>query len=64
MLSYWIESTQKTKENFKSLEENQEADICIIGGGITGLSIAYYLSKTNLKTVVLEKTHLCEHTTR
>lgn len=64
MASYWIESTQNTKESFKSLEENQEADVCIIGGGITGLSIAYYLSKTNLKTVVLEKAHLCEHTTR
>lgn len=64
MNSYWIDSVKEDREKFKSLEENKTADVCIIGGGITGLSTAYYLSKTNLKVVVLEKFRLCEHTTR
>src|SRR5574344_1363157 len=32
-----------------------EYDVCIIGSGITGASIAFELSKYDLKTVVLEK---------
>ena len=64
MKSYWIDSITKEKKNFSSLEENEEADVCIIGGGLTGLTTAYYLSKTNLKVVLLEKYKLCEHTSR
>lgn len=64
MSSYWIDSTKETKKEFPKLETNQKADVCIIGGGITGLTTAYYLSKTNLKVILLEKSKLCEHTTR
>ena len=62
MNSYWIESVKSEKEEFPKLEKNEKADVCIIGGGLTGITTAYYLSKTNLKVVVLEKYRICEHT--
>lgn len=62
--SYWIDSVKKNKKEFSKLSEDLTTDVCIIGGGITGLTTAYYLSKTSLKTVVLEKYKICEHTTR
>jgi len=34
---------------------NKEYDVVIIGAGIIGLFIAYYLSKTNVRTLVIEK---------
>ena len=54
MLSYWIDSAKESKKTFPKLEENIQADVCIIGGGLTGLTTAYYLSKTNLKVALLE----------
>lgn len=33
----------------------EECDVAIIGGGLTGLSAAYYLSKEGKKVIVLEK---------
>ena len=62
MNSYWIESVKSEKEKFAKLEKNEKADVCIIGGGLTGITTAYYLSKTNLKVVLLEKYRICEHT--
>ena len=62
MNSYWIESVKSEKEEFPKLEKDTKADVCIIGGGLTGITTAYYLSKTNLKVVVLEKYIICEHT--
>lgn len=60
--SYWIESTKNIRKDFPKLENDKQADVCIIGGGITGITTAYYLSKTNLKVVLLEKSKICEHT--
>ncbi|MCI9177017.1 MAG: FAD-binding oxidoreductase [Clostridia bacterium] len=64
MLSYWIESSKQKKETFPKLEKNKEVDVCIIGGGLTGITTAYYLSKTNLKVALLEKSKICYHTSR
>ena len=64
MESYWLESVKQKKKIFPGLEENKKADVCIIGGGLTGLSTAYYLSKTNLKVILLEKDELCNYTSR
>ena len=60
MKSYWINSVKK--EEFESLHNDKKVDVCIIGGGLTGLTTAYYLSKTNFNVALLEKTKLCEHT--
>ena len=36
----------------------RSVDIAIIGGGVIGCSIAYELSKENVKCIVFEKTRL------
>ncbi len=64
MSSYWIDSIKQTRKEFPKLEENKTADVCIIGGGLTGLTTAYYLSKTKMKVILLEKSRLSIHTTR
>lgn len=62
MNSLWLDSTNKTK-NFKSLSHDREADVCIIGAGIFGLTCAYYLSHLGFQVVVLEKDNIGEKTT-
>ena len=61
MKSYWIDSV-KDNNKFGALEENIKTDICIIGGGLTGLSTAYNLSKYKIKTVLIEKDEICRQT--
>lgn len=63
MKSYWIKSVEeKDKIKFGTLEENIKTDICIIGGGLTGLSTAYNLSKYKIRTVLIEKDEICKQT--
>src|SRR6266403_2093855 len=40
----WIDTYKKTKK-YPSLKENLEVDVAIIGGGITGVTTAYLLSR-------------------
>lgn len=54
MGSLWIETT-KNKSEFKTLEGNEETEVCVIGGGLFGLTAAYYLTKCGKKVIVLEK---------
>lgn len=61
MSSLWLDSISDF--NFCSLKEDLTADVCIIGGGITGISTAYYLTKAGLKVCVLEKDKLFHHAT-
>ena len=66
MNSLWIETT-KNELNVKSLEKDEETEICVIGAGLFGLTTAYYLSKQGKKVIVLEKGEIGEkvsgHTT-
>jgi len=39
---------------FPALSEDEEADVCIVGAGISGLTLAYLLSATH-RVIVLEK---------
>ena len=59
--SFWL-NTEKRKE-YESLNENLECDVCIIGGGMAGISCAYYLSKNGFNTVVLERDKIASKTT-
>lgn len=49
--------TQKTtgKNDFSSLQQSISSDVVIVGGGITGALCAYYFSKQDIKTVLVEK---------
>lgn len=55
--SLWISDTKKT--NYQTLEEDERADVCVIGGGIVGAITAYLLTKKGLNVIVLEKDKLC-----
>ena len=61
MKSYWIDS-EKEKEGYKTLDKDIETDICIIGGGITGITTAYYLNRYKIRNVILEKDRICQKT--
>ena len=62
-MSLWIDSVKSFKTNFNSLDKNIEVDVCIVGGGITGISTAYLLAKAGLKVCILEKDKVAHHTT-
>ncbi len=62
MISYWLESIKDNKKDFEELKEDLNADVCIIGGGLTGLTTAYYLKNSGLNVVLLEKDKICNHT--
>ena len=53
MESYYTASIDNNL-SFKKLSEDVQADICIIGGGFTGISSALHLAKSGFKVVVLE----------
>jgi glycine/D-amino acid oxidase-like deaminating enzyme/nitrite reductase/ring-hydroxylating ferredoxin subunit len=52
-ISIW-EGTVKSEATYPSLQGHQEADVVIIGGGITGLTAAMLLSDAGKKVIVLE----------
>lgn len=54
MKSYWIDSVKANKK-YKELVENIKTDICIIGGGLAGVTTAYNLSKYKIRTVLIDK---------
>lgn len=63
MNSYWIESTKNIQKQYPELKNDIETDVCIIGGGLTGISSAYELYKAGLKVTVLEKDQIGKKTT-
>lgn len=56
MNSYWVDSSNKT--NFEKLDQDVHTEVCIIGAGITGISIAYQLTKQGKKVVLIDKGHV------
>ena len=56
MISYWVDSTSKT--NYPKLDSNLSTDVCIIGGGMTGLATAYMLKDSGLKVTLLEASEI------
>ena len=61
MNSYWIEST--SIKEYPKLENDIEADVCIVGAGIVGVTLAYLLNKQGKKVVLLEKDRVLSSTT-
>ena len=52
-INYYQFSSSKIKVK-NLLNENLKVDVCIIGGGLTGVSSALYLAKKGYKIVILE----------
>ncbi|HHW69530.1 MAG TPA: FAD-dependent oxidoreductase [Tenericutes bacterium] len=52
-ISIWMDN--KFKSKISRLKKDTEVDVLIIGGGITGLSIAYNLINKNMKVALVEK---------
>jgi glycine/D-amino acid oxidase-like deaminating enzyme/nitrite reductase/ring-hydroxylating ferredoxin subunit len=40
---------------FVPLERNEQCDVCVVGAGIAGLTIAYFLAREGRSVIVLEK---------
>ena len=51
--SIWLDGMKES--TVKVLNENKDVDVIIIGGGITGLSVAYNLFDSNLKVCLVER---------
>src|SRR5688572_6717032 len=50
--SYWIDSVKPLV--YSPLREDIVSDVVVVGAGISGLSVAYQLSKLGKKVVVVE----------
>lgn len=59
--SYW-RAFQHTN-NFDALDQDIEVDVCVVGGGITGITSAYLLAKEGLNVALLEADDLMSGTT-
>lgn len=51
--SLWLEDFEEKK--IKTLKQNIKTDVLIIGGGMTGLSTAYFLKDSKLKVCLVEQ---------
>src|ERR1035437_6327389 len=51
-ISYWTDTAIPPVQN--PLKENLETDVVIVGGGIAGLSVAYCLTQSGKKAVLVE----------
>ena len=64
MNSLWLSYENIKNLNYKNnLKGSINCDVTIIGGGIFGVTCAYYLSKLGYKTVILEKFTIGSRTT-
>ena len=61
MSSYWLEWS-KDQESKNKIDGDYEADVSIIGAGIFGLTVGYYLSKKGLKVIIIDKNQIGEKT--
>ncbi len=50
-------------QKYPALSEDEEADVVIIGGGISGIQCAYHLANAGVSVVVLEAKRLCANAT-
>ena len=50
----WYEASARTNPAWPALDGDKRADICVIGGGYTGLSCALHLAERGFGTLLLE----------
>src|SRR5205085_2549954 len=56
-LSVWAATAEVPK--FTALDKDIETEVCVVGGGITGITTAYLLAEEGKKVVLLEDGNLC-----
>nr|WP_269859605.1 FAD-dependent oxidoreductase [Streptomyces sp. RPT161] len=55
-ISYWMESAAHT--SYPRLDDDVNADVAVIGGGMAGLCTAWELARTGRSVVVLDAAHI------
>ncbi len=55
--SYYAATCNDLKP-FSTLEEDQRVDVCIVGGGFTGVAAALHLSERGFKVALVEQNHI------
>lgn len=60
MESFWNKN-KEDYQHFEKVKDNINVSVCIIGGGITGLSCGYYLSP-KMSVAIVERDEICSHT--
>jgi gamma-glutamylputrescine oxidase len=50
----WYAATANSQERFAPLNGSLQADVCVVGGGYTGLSAALHLAEAGLNVVLIE----------
>ena len=61
MNSLWLEESQIKR--FSKLEKDEHAEVCIIGAGIFGISMAYYLSQNGFDVILIERDKIASKVT-
>ena len=59
--SYWLKTL--ALPNFPKLEKNEDVDIAVVGGGITGVTASFLLAKEGFRVALLETNSLLKGTT-
>ena len=62
MNSLWFETLNKPRQ-FPQISNNLSCDVCIVGGGIFGITCAYYLTKQGFNVILLEKDEIASKAT-
>ncbi|MBO1910898.1 FAD-binding oxidoreductase, partial [Microvirga sp. 3-52] len=60
--SLWLR-TAYPRDHYPSLKEDRHCDVCIVGGGLSGIANAYFLAKEGKDVVLLEKNRILEGAT-
>jgi len=61
--SYWLNSVEAEPLSFEPLGENIEVDVAVVGGGITGITLAALLAEEGKRVALLEAGRLLSGTT-
>lgn len=57
----WLDTVSAPR--YSTLTHNLNVDVCIVGAGITGVTLAYLLKDTDLKVVLIDSDHVLHGTT-
>ncbi len=55
LFSLWL---NENKQNYPAINEAEKADAVIVGGGLAGITTAYYLAKSGLNVILLEASRI------